>query len=111
MPWTKYPGLHDKVRCSTALTCQGSLIHFPTNMNSIYNLKKVRCMVAGEDCIGVEKSKKKKNNRIMNFWLLKRNKLQGPSFGDFHIDLSRIVENGAPRVCYHNKFARRVGPK
>lgn len=47
----------------------------------------------------------------MNFWLLKRNKLQGPSFGDFHIDLSRIVENGAPRVCYHNKFARRVGPK
>nr|CAN70013.1 hypothetical protein VITISV_017116 [Vitis vinifera] len=52
MPWTKYPGLHDK-----------------------------------------------------------RNKLQGPSFGDFHIDLSRIVENGAPRVCYHNKFARRVDPK
>ena len=76
-------------------------------------------MVAGEDCIsrvimwsiGVEK-RKKKNNRIMNFWLLKRNKLQGPSFGDFfHIDLSRIVENGAPRVCYHNKFARRVDPK
>ena len=46
------------------------------------------------------------------FWLLKRNKFQGPSFGDFfHIDLSRIVENGAPRVCYHNKFARRVDPK
>ena len=57
------------------------------------------------------KKQKKKNNRIMNFWLLKRNKLQGPSFGDFHIDLSRIVENGAPRVCYHNKFARRVDPK